>query len=153
MSHGARPSENWPRLTETLPWKGTNSCRACGQDTDVRLSLWVEHDHLDRPEPRYLWLCTKCADRIIEPHVRLYAQIDRNSPAPGAMEICLGCRFTNGSRCTNPAAKQNDGPGLEVTTPKPIVAFVDGTRNGRRAGWVERVYDQPPKACSGRKEP
>lgn len=152
----ARPSESWPRLTETLtaalpagnaPEFG--ACLSCG--AHVRNYLWQEHDHLDRPEPRFLWLCVKCSDELIEPHVRLYAQLDSNAPAPGAMGICNACEWRAAGRCTCPTARVNGGAGIRIKASRPCVAFVDGVRNGRRSGWRQLFYAESPTDCTGRK--
>lgn len=155
-----RTSKAWPRLSQTLPHLHPLKCAACGahdmgsrQDSmhsSGTLTLWQEHDENDQPEARYILLCLRCGDQLIEPHVRLYGSLDRNTPAPGAMEICADCRFRDGTWCAR--AKCNGGEGVVITAVQPTTAFVDGMRGGRRTGWRMLIYPKPPSACSGREE-
>lgn len=143
-------SERFPRLTTMLAGPDKPEvCRCCG---DADASLWQEHDDRDQPEHRYLWLCEKCSDRIIEPHPRLYAKIDDNTPAPGAMRICADCTLrAAGGRCACPTAKANGGPGINITTTTGFHGFIDGRdKSGRRWGRRFTHYPSPPSACSGK---
>ena len=141
-------SESWPRLTETLPVKEPGRCCSCGAgEPDVILAIWQEHDQADKPEARYLLLCPKCSDQIIEPHPRLYDKIDSNAPAPGAMAICANCLARVGLRC--PAAKANGGPGVVITCSQAGTAHMDGRGpKGRWSRWI-KIYGAPPSACTG----
>jgi hypothetical protein len=149
------------RLTDIEGEKHPMICQSCGGSDDpafgnglIRHALlrWQECDHNDQPEPRLLALCNKCSARLIEQHPRLYRSIDPNAPWPGCMRLCIDCRYRQGVSCTHPKSKLNGGPGLAITCGRPLTAFVDGTRGGRRTGWVEQVYTTPPTACEG-KEP
>ena len=119
------PKVEMPRLSETLEslaWP--RRCQACGAELTRPASrlrpstgrapatIWQEHDDADRPELRYIVLCGACADRLIEPHPRLYRRLDRNEPAPGVMRICEDCRHRQGGRCVSPRARAHGGPGL-----------------------------------------
>lgn len=111
---------------------------------------WVEHDHNDQPEPIVVFLCHTCAAKLIEPHVRLYRELEKNAPLPGAMALCDDCRHRDGVRCANPKAKINGGPGLSVKQAQPHVGFWDGTRGGKRVGGRFCIYTEPPRDCNGR---
>ena len=143
-------SKEWPRLTVTLT--GPNKpevCRSCGEPAD---DLWQEHDGDDRPEFRYLWLCRKCGDRLIEPHPRLYNQLSNYAPAPGAMRICTDCPHrTDKGICACPAAKANGGPGILIQAIGGFSGFIDGRdKNGRRWGKPFTTYSFPPSDCTGK---
>ena len=143
-----RTSQRWPRLSQSLPHPHPQKCAACGKwDREEILSLWQEHDEQDKPETRYVLLCRPCGEKLIEPHVRLHSEINRNTPAPGAMEICGDCRFRDGTWCAK--AKGNGGPGVVISAAKPSTGFWDGAgKDGRRTGGVFRIYGHPPTACS-----
>lgn len=143
-----RTSQRWPRLSQTLQFLHPRKCASCGKwDREEILGLWQEHDEQDQPEMRFVLLCRECSERIIQPHVRLYSAISRNSPAPGAMEICADCRFRDGTWC--PRAKGNGGPAVVISAAKPSTGFWDGVgKDGRRTGGVFRIYGHPPSACS-----
>lgn len=143
-------SKRWPRLTETLTGPiGHDRCRSCG---DIADDLWQECDENDRPEARYLWLCRKCSDSIIEPHVRLYNDVNVNAPAPGAMRICTDCPHRSfAGICTCPSAKANGGPGILIQTHGAATGFIDGRdKNGRRWGKRMTWYSLPPSHCTGK---
>lgn len=149
--------KDWPRLTKTLP--GPNkpgACRNCGRGNDEttrpadELQIWQECDHEDKPEARYIWLCPKCAEELIEPHVRLYGTLHKWAPAPGAMDICAPCLNRTGCLCACKDAKANGGPGISITVSKPMVGFWDGRdKKGRRTGGRFMDFPAPPSACSG----
>jgi hypothetical protein len=139
----------WPRLSETLPGpKAPDRCRSCGSCGD--LATWQEHDDADRPEGVYLVLCTPCSDRIIEPHPRLYAQVDPNRPLPGVMALCIDCRHRDGIRCGHPGSLANGGPGIAITVPRPFTAHICARGRGSKglSGW-RTSYPGPPRSCSG----
>lgn len=143
-------SERFSRLTIEL--KGPDrpeTCRCCG---DVDAGLWQEHGDHDETEHRYLWLCEKCSDRIVEPHPRLYSKIDDNAPAPGGMRICANCKHRSpGGRCVQ--AKANGGPGITITATTGFHGFIDGRdKNGRRWGRPFTSYPAPPSACTGKEK-
>ena len=129
----------------SLPHLHPKKCAACGcWDREKLLSLWQEHDREDKPETRYVLLCDACSRKLIEPHVRLYAEIDNKSPAPGAMEICADCRFRDGLWCAK--AKSNGGEGVTITAAKPSRGFIDGARYSGPFTF----YPVAPSACSGK---
>lgn len=141
-----------PKLSEDLPgYIRPDLCQSCSSGED--LEHWREHDERDRPTRDIVTLCRPCADRIVEPHPRLYDRIPRNAPIAGIMTLCRPCVFGSCNLCTSPEAKANGGPGIEIVGPHPITMFVDGTRNGRRAGWREVRYPGPPRACTGQRIP
>lgn len=149
-------SAEWPRLSEDLPHREPGRCASCGapdESKDSKLSsltTWREHDRNDRPEMRYVVLCRKCSDRLIEPHPRLYAALYPNAPAPGAIGICSDCAHRDGTRCRCPDATANGGAGIEIIIPKPIRAHVRRSGKGQRSGY-ETFYTGPATACSGKK--
>lgn len=157
---------SWPRLSERLTGpRDRHHCQACGAANRLRtkselssgpgsrhldnVTGWIEHDHNDTPEPIVVFLCCECATRLIEPHVRLYRELEKNAPMPGAMPLCDNCRHRDGVRCANPQAKINGGPGLKVKQAPPSRGFWDSTRNGRRVGGQFCIYTAPPSACNG----
>jgi hypothetical protein len=144
--------ESWPRLSETLPGAPSlDACMNCQRTwEECDLSRWQEHDDQDQPEPVIFVLCTPCSRAIIDPHPRLYRQLPRNEPMPGAMLLCEGCPHRDGLGCRHPDLKANGGPGLAIMAPRPTVAFVDGTRGGKRTGWKETWWPGPPTRCKGR---
>jgi hypothetical protein len=138
------------RLSDINGIRARGVCQRCGScqtGTGSRgeVSAWLEHDHNDNPEYKFLFLCARCSDEIIEPHPRLYRQMDKYEPLPGAMEICGPCKWRKEIACTNPNAQVNGGRGLKMEYPKPAVAFVDGPKfRGRRL-----IYHGPVTACDG----
>jgi hypothetical protein len=149
-----RMNEQTSRLSETLLHMAPGECGVCkrtASDPDVkRMELWQEHDHNDKPEQRFVWLCDTCAGHIIDPHPRLYARLDPNAPAPGAMEICRKCVHRRGWKCTQ--TKASGGPGIVVNATKGMTVHIDGTKNGKRFGFWHTTFPAPPSGCTGRKE-
>lgn len=142
----------WPRLTETLTGpKSPDACQACGANRspgDLALTHWLECDDNDQKEPKLVVLCKPCADRLIEPHPRLYHQLSTHEPFPGGMELCLACKHRDGVRCTNPDAQINGGPGLKIKAPG---SYAHVCRTPRRlSGWA--YLGGPATECSGREE-
>lgn len=140
------------RLTDLPGEKHPLKCQLCGGTNGrhgipgiIRHSVdrWQEHDHHDKPEPRVIVLCDKCARRCIEPHPRLYNQLQDNQPWPGCMELCVNCKHRSGVSCTHPSAKANGGPGVLITITKPISAMVDGAKY---RGHMQ-LWPKPPEAC------
>lgn len=145
----------WPRLTESLTGaKNPDTCQSCNVGGLV-LSLWQECDERDEPEPRYLYLCNSCSEKLIEPHPRLYQRLHHWHPAPGAMAICGPCIHQKDLRCASPDAKANGGAGIVIQHEKPCVVFLDGRdpKTGRKRGWREIRFNAPPHDCSGRSPP
>lgn len=152
MSAKTQPKP-WPRLSADLTHERSPIvCQACGEvRRPDRLQRWQEHDEADKPEAIIVVLCSGCAGRLIDPHPRLYRQLERNEPFPGAMKICLDCKLRDGTRCTSPRTLANGGPGLPFPGPDGH-AFVDGVRGGRRTGWTVRIWSKETATCKG-KEP
>lgn len=146
----------WPKLSETLLGaRHPTKCQSCGlscSEDDRTLTRWIECDEYDRPTSTIIVLCRTCSDRIIEPHPRLYRDVERFKPVPGCMALCVSCRFREQLRCTHPDLKANGGQGLRIKFAPPSTAFFDGTRGGRRTGWTGVIYDHAPSACIGRVE-
>lgn len=164
-------AERWPRLSRSLPFpRRLDRCQACGLGPDpagrrgiggtetppggepfATLPRWMEHDDQDRPEPIVVVLCDPCAERIIEPHPRLYDRVPLYKPFPGAMGICVGCTHNDRLACRSPEARFNGGPGLEIEHPPQGVMHIctRGRGGGRGGGWIE-LYSGPATACSGR---
>lgn len=153
--------QQWPKLSETLPhFRAPDICQSCGGgvtdgksvDPSLRQRVrWIEHDEWERPTTTIVVLCLDCSDRIVPPHPRLYAKIEVNKPHPGTMlPLCVDCTHRDGLQCSHPDSRGNGGRGLEVTYTMPTKAFMDGTRNGRRAGWVQTFYPDPPSKCAGK---
>lgn len=106
-----------PGLSATLTGPiDPRRCRCCGSPhvAAVPLTRWVECDPWDcvPARPSVVVLCKRCADRLIEPHPRLYKQLDTLDPFPGCMSVCVHCVHRAGTSCRAPAAKINGGPGL-----------------------------------------
>lgn len=144
------PPKPWPRLSADLPKHETlHRCRACG--ATEKLARWQEHDEEDKPEPVVVVLCEACSGKIIEPHPRLYRELPRFEPFPGAMGICTFCRFmTEPCRCSSPQAKINGGPGLKYEMPPPDNCHVLYTEGGRRKGKWLTTFKGPVTGCTGR---
>jgi hypothetical protein len=141
-----------PGLSETLtgprlPWR----CQGCGvtHAKENPLGRWLESDAWDRPQtpPVVVVLCQACSAREIEPHPRLYTQLDQHEPLPGCMSVCFYCVHRHGVTCRSLVAKQNGGPGLAYgwkDGAKPTVAFLCGRGCRRLTMWPGRV-----ETCSG----
>jgi hypothetical protein len=137
----------WPKLSEELPGRDPCECQRCR--ATVRLTYWQECDNRDQPTRVFVVLCKGCADEIIEPHSRLYRDIDVNTPMPGAMPICADCRSRNGMTCLSPVAMFNGGPepGLQF---EPKGQMVHVCRSPRREGGWQYFAEGPVTKCSGK---
>jgi len=146
-----------PRLSESLrPLTWPYRCQRCdvlgGDSAYERLTVWQEHDDDDRPECRYVLLCPACADRLIEPHPRLYRRLAFQEPAPGILRICAGCahQMRVFGSCDSPYLFSRGGPGLPFRGPDSQVHVQragPGGR-GRRGGW-ESIWNEEPSQCVG----
>lgn len=135
---------NWPRLTETLLGpKAPHLCQSCGGGGDV--ARWREHDESDRPEDRVVVLCRRCARKVIEPHPRLYAEMQPGEPLPGTMSCCVACAHRDELRCRHGDLMANGGAGLKLSYREPTRAFVC-RRDGR--GGPTTIYTGPV-TCAG----
>lgn len=138
-----------PGLSSTLPFtRSPLACQGCGAQGVDDLEIWEEADEWDaRQDPRvFVVLCRTCSKREIDRHPRVYRQVDRWTPYPGIMALCIECRFRDGLRCTSPLLKANGGPGLPIHFAKPVEAFLCGPR----APGYTRLYQAPPSKCEGR---
>lgn len=137
-------SPSTTRLTETVQGiKARGICQKCGAP---EATAWCEHDHNDNPEYKFLWLCKRCSDKLIEPHPRLYKEFGKHEPLPGGMPICDDCPWRKEIICTNMDAKVHGGPGLKMVYPSPSTAFVDGPKFSGRI----TLFHGPVTACSGK---
>jgi hypothetical protein len=143
-----------PRLSADLAGpRHPERCQSCGAARDlfgepVPLERWREHNEEDRPLRVLVILCGPCARRLIDPHPRLYAPVDRWAPWPGAMPLCSDCTHREGLQCQHPDLKTNGGPGLELRFPQPSrVHFLMYPR--RLSGWHTQ-YHGPVEFCAGR---
>ena len=143
-----------PRLSETLsPIRRPFDCQRCGAIPPVGgepLTAWQEHNDADRPETIFVLLCRKCADKVIEPHPRLYRRLSRNEPAPGVMQICSGCIYQIEGRCTSDLLRSRGGPGLKFPGPDTTVHICRAGPKGRgRVGEWLKMWSAEPTTCAG----
>lgn len=139
-------------LSDTLTYpRVVNRCQSCGLEGLIGsdLSGFQEHDPNDRPMHRLVLLCESCEKRHIDAHPRLYRKMPPNTPWPGAMTICLGCRFSVNLDCTSKLLRANGGPGLPVYIEAPIRAHVN---YGGGRGEFMSIYKSPATECDGREE-
>lgn len=143
-----------PRLSETLPYREATRCNRCGRTLPGAhdLQIWQEHDELDRPQAIFVVLCKPCADRVVEPHARLYRLVLGNEPCPGVMDQCSACTHRHELRCRCPDMLANGGPGVAFAAPDGWVHIQMAGPGGRgRRGRTERHWDAVP-ACPARLE-
>jgi hypothetical protein len=139
----------WPKLSETLAGRRSLVyCQSCGAAGSA-LRAWQEHDEADQPTPVAVMLCPACAERLIEPHPRLYRQLAAGEPFPGAMPCCHGCRHAVAMACRSPMLKANGGSGLPLKFPTPTQAIACG-RGGKNGGCRHLTIWQGPVTCDGR---
>jgi hypothetical protein len=150
-------SEAWPRLSKSLTGPRRHGlCQSCGvKSQDHRglpsLTLWQECGDQDDATIDYLWLCHPCAERLIEPHPRLYQRHHVFHPAVGVQPFCETCIHCVNMRCTHRDANL----GTLVQPGAFSRAFVDGQgrgKSGRRVGWIATLFYEPAKGCRGREE-
>jgi len=121
-------------------------CQSCGGAQELR--RWLEHDEQDRPTPVVVVLCRACADRLIEPHPRLYRGLHVWEPHPGSLPLCVDCRHRDGTRCQ--LARLNGGAGVSLRFPRPDMIHVQRSVNGRRQCGHQVAYRGPVSACDKR---
>ena len=144
----------WPKLSECAPvqgaaWNLQLVRERGGGRPSAQTAFWREHDDNDQPTGVVICLCRQCSDRLIEPHPRLYGQLDQNEPAPGAMPwLCEGCMYRNGLTCGCPDSKWNGGKGMGIVIKLPSRGFACSRGHGCRSivSWPE-----PARSCEGRK--
>ncbi len=162
----------WPRLSESLAGpRQPGTCQSCGAvnaqlvptpeladgiDPEIAqlvrameagkrgVRVWQECDDDDHSEPIAVLLCSRCSARLIKPHPRLYYGLAFNEPFPGTMDICAGCRFGDGLRCTHPDRKANGGLGLVIEIDGPALLCGRGGVGGGT------VYPRSATGCAGR---
>lgn len=145
--------EKWHRLSKALPApRRPDTCQNCGRnDKQARLQIWRECDDRDQPQNIFVVLCEECTATLIKPHPRLYHDVPENKPIPGVMaHLCVGCKHRDGLDCKHPDLKANGGPGLLIVAPQPTRGFMDGTRGGKRTGWMFEYWPGPATECKGR---
>lgn len=140
-----------PGLSVTLPGSvRPDTCQACALNDARMLDVFREYDEHDRPTAARVMLCRPCAQRLVEPHARIYEQLTTNGPHPGAMAICTGCVRRSALACTHPDLTTNGGAGLMLTLAKPTRMHL--CRSPRSTSGFVDVYYSPPSACAGRME-
>jgi hypothetical protein len=134
-----------PGLSQTLHFfPHPEECQSCGSAGE--LTRWRECDEWDKPTMVVVVLCQKCSRKLIEPHPRLYHQLQEAEPFPGSMQICLDCPMRDGISCKSPLAKHNGGPGMLIDGARGFAGFFCG---GPNAGY-RRLYSSPPTSCAGK---
>lgn len=144
----------WPKLSADLPYeRSLHVCQSCGvaalDVVEDDLDRWYEHDEHDRQTTTIVVLCRRCSDRIIKPHPRLYSPIWPFTPIPGAVPLCIGCRYRDGTRCTHPNAKANGGAGVLMTVAQPTQTHLN---YGGGRGEFRQMWKAWPTACRERTE-
>lgn len=145
-----------PGLSETLDGRRHPAyCQSCSarHAPENPVSRWLEHDPWDRisEHPVVVVLCRACSKGLIDPHPRLYRELDAGHAFPGAMGICVGCVLRHGTACTSPKAKLNGGEGLQFTwkTP-PRYVHLKVAKPG--VSGFRYLFDGPVLTCSDRSE-
>lgn len=147
--------KHWPKLSETLDGpKHPDVCQSCGA-VDRVIQRWCECDEKDHETNVIVCLCPICADKLIEPHPRLYVDMPAGQPHAGSMQLCVKCRHRVGVSC--PLSKHGETPylgrGVQITFPKPGMVHIDGRdKKGKRFGRWQYVFPGPPTACDAREE-
>ena len=153
-----------PGLSETLlARKSPLVCQSCDCAHSILtpLARWQECDAWDKKTRVVVVLCQRCSDTLIESHPRLYHQLPSFAPFPGAMSICIDCRWRDGVTCNSPLWSDSgrihiSGGGVEPREEyldiqykeSPVSAIVCG---GPAAGRMT-FYRAPAIACSGKVE-
>ena len=122
-------------------------CQQCRRS--VGLTYWVECDDADEPTPVFVVLCKGCADKIIEPHPRLYREQALDTPMPGVMPICADCLSRKGLRCLSPVAMFNGGPDPGLLF-EPKGSMVHICRSPRRLSGWHYLMPGPVTSCNGK---
>lgn len=144
------PTKPWPRLSDELTHdRNPCTCQACGMAVaPTAREVWIECDHDDQPTNIVVVLCPRCARRVIEPHPRLYRQMDTNAPHPGTMLLCYACVNRHGLECVHPDAKTNGGPGMAMVIDPPFTGHV--TCSPRSKSYNFTTWPKQATACEGR---
>lgn len=142
-----------PRLSlDLVHQRHPGYCQACGHRGEAARHLvrWEEHDEQDRRDEllqrRIVVLCQACAKKVIDPHLRLYREMELYEAHPGSMDICARCVHRRGLSCHK--VKAGVPPTLRQ---KASPVFLDYTKGGRRAGHMEMMHFEWPE-CSERRE-
>ena len=140
---------NMPRLSIDLILKPHPfRCQSCGVESLFNFTRWQEHDENDKPEPIVVVLCVPCSKRLIEPHPRLYRELQRHEPFPGTLDLCIQCRHRDGTRCTSPDLLANGGNGVILTIKKPVMAHLKMAKPAR-SGW-HKMWTESASDCKQR---
>jgi hypothetical protein len=141
-----------PGLSETLHFfPDPQQCQACG--TADRLSRWRECDAFDKPTMVVVVLCDRCSKKLIDPHPRLYLQLQEHEPFPGVMEICVDCPMRKGVSCYSPLAKHNGGTGMRIDGARGIGGFFCGGRGRGHAGCHHhKIFTASASECAGKQD-
>jgi hypothetical protein len=147
-----------PGLSETLTRpRSPLTCQSCGwmstrhgyEPGKRYLDRWQECDEFDRKTDVVVLLCNLCADRLIDPHHRLYHRLEPNRQFPAThVPLCMPCRWRDGLTCNSPMRLARGGPGLRLEQGEPASYHACGTRNGRRTGWTGHIWP-PVTGCPG----
>jgi hypothetical protein len=151
----------WSKLSQVLTFmRHPEVCQSCGDTQPGEgvakpdLTRWVECDEWERSTGVVVVLCRPCVTRVLEPHPRLYREIETYAPHPGTMALCVACTHRFGLNCKHPDLRANGGAGLLITHAKAVRALVNvgGGRGHRRGCLPVSIYAHPPTACAGRVE-
>lgn len=133
-----------PGLSQTLHFfPAPDICQSCGGSD--HLTAWRECDEWDKPTAVAVVLCAKCSKKLIDPHPRLYVQLQEHQPFPGVMELCLDCPMREGVSCKSPLAKHNGGPGMQIDAHGFGGFFCGGKGSG-----FQTLFTRAPSACAGK---
>jgi hypothetical protein len=157
-----------PGLSEILRGeKSPDCCQSCGRNhtKENPLSRWQECDEWDKKTKVVVVLCESCSGLYIERSPRLYHRLDSRSPFPGAMGICIDCKFREGVSCLSPLFA-GERPHIKVKTiadppelltylaisyaETPVYAHV--CRSPRSASGFMTLYRGPALECSGKEK-
>lgn len=98
-------------------------------------------------------LCARCSKKLIEPHARLYIQLQEHEPFPGVMEICVDCPMRKGVSCYSPLAKHNGGTGMRIDGVRASGGIFCGSRGrGHRGCQHARFYHGSATSCAGKQD-
>ena len=144
--------KSWPKLSETLTHRRERhrcqACDFCDDDDGTLVRPWLEHDERDKPTAVVVMLCKTCSDKIIEPHPRLYREVEPMEPFPGQLRLCQGCKHQAALVCTR--SLLSGGPGVHLVFLKPLDVHL--CRSPRsKSGWI-KVWQGPVISCDS-KEP
>lgn len=140
-----------PKLSDENPdYRSPGRCQHCGKVSKSKtwddLERWIEHDHHDSPTSTLVFLCEKCAEKVIPSSPRQYRKLSHFSPAGGSCPICLDCKWLKQVSCGAPYALCNGGPGITMKTKTASVTKVRKP-DGSIIGYIHNAF---PCDCSGK---